>query len=54
MSLPTRLKQVETKNQEVLKAWSTRGSYFWTEQEQTPFCNYGAIPLRLAFPQKLS
>jgi len=41
------------KNQEALKAWSTRGSYFWTKQEQAPFCNCGAIPLRLAFPQKL-
>jgi hypothetical protein len=43
----------KNKNQEVLQAWSKRGSFFLTEQEQALFCNCGAIPLRSAFPQKL-
>ena len=27
--------------------------FFFAEQEEAPFCTGGAIPLRLAFPQKL-
>ena len=48
-----KLEQVETKNKKFCRHDLTEVVIFFAEQEQAPFCNRGAIPLRSAFPQKL-
>jgi len=49
-----KLEQVETKIKKFCRHDQTEVVFFFfAEQEKAPLCTGGAIPLRLAFPQKL-